>query len=96
MTDTDPIYPFKKIYGKDNSLQNALLFIGILLSAVMLVSRTVGIFMTPKINLPMTVIGYVGDILIAPLSYAISCLLLSVIYARNEKRKAMRKLFEET
>lgn len=93
-TDTDPIYPFKKIYGKGNSLQSALLSLGILLSAVMIILRTVGIILTPQVNIPMTIVGYVGDVLIVPLSYAISCFLLSWLYSRNEKRKAMRVLFD--
>ena len=93
-TEIDPIYPFKKIYGKGNSLQSALLSLGILLSAVMIISRTVGIILTPQVNIPMTIVGYVGDVLIVPLSYAVSCFLLSWLYAKNEKRKAMRQLFE--
>ena len=95
VTKIDPIYPFKKIYGKGNLLQSALLSIGILLSAVMIISRTAGIIIAPPENIPMTIVGYIGDILIVPLSYAISCFLLSWLYSKNEKRAAMRQLFKE-
>ena len=95
VTDVTSVYPFKKIYGKGNSLQSALLFLGILLSAVMIISRTVGILIAPTDKILMTVIGYLGDLLIIPMSYAISCFLLSYLYSKNEKKKAMRKLFAE-
>ena len=92
-TDIDPIYPFKKLYGKGNLLQSSLLSIGILLSAVKVISRTVGLIIAAPDNILMTVGSYVGDILIVVISYAISCLLLSVLYGQNEKRKAMRILY---
>lgn len=94
-THVYPVYPFKKIYGKGNHLQSALLSIGILLSAVKIVSRTVGIIIAAPESILMTVGGYMSDLLIVVVSYAISCLLLSVLYGENEKRKAMRILYKE-
>ena len=94
-THVAPVYPFKKIYGKGNPLQSALLSIGILLSAVKIVSRTAGIIIAAPESILMTVGGYASDLLIVVVSYAISCLLLSVLYGENEKRKAMRVLYKE-
>lgn len=94
------VYPFKKIYGKGNTLQSALLSIGIMLSAVKIISRSIDILnmlingYTPE-NLLYVILSYVTDIMIVALSYAISCYLLSVIYGQNEKRAAMRALFEK-
>ena len=94
------VYPFKKIYGKGNTLQSALLSIGIMLSAVKIISRSIDILnmlinrYTPE-NLLYVILSYVTDIMIVALSYAISCYLLSVIYGQNEKRVAMRTLFEK-
>ncbi|MBQ8850290.1 MAG: hypothetical protein IJ011_08180 [Clostridia bacterium] len=94
-TDIASIYPFKKIYGKDNLLQGCLLSLGILLSAVKIISRTLALFITAPDSILMTVGGYAGDILIVVISYAVSCLLLSWLYGKNEKRKAMRILYNK-
>lgn len=94
-TDVSPVYPFTKIFSKSNPLQCAILAIGILLSAVKLISRTVGIIIIPPEALLMTVAGYLGDLLIVVVAYAVSCLTLSVLYSQNEKRKAMRILYNE-
>ena len=93
--DISPIYPFKKIYGKGNLLQGCLLAIGILLSAVKVISRTAALAIALPDSILMTVGGYIGDIIIIVISYAVSCLLLSVLYSRNERRKAMRVLYGE-
>ncbi len=93
--DISPIYPFKKIYGKGNLLQGCLLALGILLSAVKIVSRTLALTIALPDSALMTVGGYVGDLIIIVISYAVSCLLLSVLYSRNERRKAMRILYSE-
>lgn len=93
--DIDPIYPFKKIYGKGNLLQGCLLTLGILLSAVKVVSRTFALIIALPDSILMTVGGYVGDLIIIVISYAVSCLLLSVLYSRNERRKAMRMLYSK-
>ena len=91
----DPIYPFKKIYDKGNILQSCLLTLGILLSAVKIISRSTALFIAIPDNIFMTVIGYIGDVLIVVISYSISCLLLSWLYSINEKRKAMRILYDK-
>ena len=94
-TCVSPVYPFQKIYGKDNLLQGCLLSIGILLSAVKVITRTFGLFIAAPDSIMLTVGGYIGDIVIIALSYAISCLLLSVLYGENEKRKAMHILYNK-
>ena len=94
-TDIRPIYPFTKLFKWSNLLQRALLSIGILLSSVKLISRTVGLIIYPTEDLLMTVAGYAGDLIIVIISYAVSCLVLSLIYGQNEKRKAMKLLYGE-
>lgn len=93
--DIEPIYPFKKIYGKGNPLQGCLLTLGILLSAVKIISRTTALFIALPDSIIMTVGGYFSDVIIIVISYAVSCFLLSWLYSKNEKKQAMRKLYEE-
>ncbi len=93
--DLSEIYPFTKIYGKGNPLQGCLLALGILLSAVKLITRTVALFVSVPESILLTVGGYASDLLIVVISYALSCLLLSVLYSQNEKRLAIKKLYGE-
>jgi len=94
-TDISKLYPFKKIYSRHNMLQVCLLTIGILLSAVKLISRTFAIIIESTESVMLTIGGYVGDVLIIIISYAISCFLLSWLYGRNEKKKALQKIYED-
>ena len=91
--DIEPIYPFKKIYGKGNLLQGCLLAFGILLSAAKIISRTTALFITLPSSVLMTVGGYFSDLLIIVISYAVSCFLLSLLYSQNEKKRAMHMLY---
>lgn len=89
------IYPFTKIFGKGNPLQGCLLALGVLLSAVKLITRTIALFVSLPDSILLTVGGYASDLLIVIISYALSCLLLSVLYSQNEKRLAIKKLYKE-
>ena len=93
--DLSAIYPFTKIYGKGNPLQGCLLTLSILLSAVKLISRTVALFLSFPESILLTVGGYASDLLIVVISYALSCLVLSILYSQNEKRLALKKLYGE-
>ena len=94
-TDVDPVYPFTKLFKWSNLLQRALLWMGILLSSAKLITRTVGIITYQNQDIIMTVAGYGCDLIIVIISYAVSCLALSVLYSQNEKKRAMRVLYGE-
>ncbi len=96
------VYPFTKIYGKDNPLQGCLLVLSVLLSAVNIIAHTVELIQVciSKPDNMWTVVGiysatYAVDLIIIVISYAIPCLLLSVLYSQNEKRKAMYLLYKK-
>ncbi len=99
----ETLYPFKKIYSTKNPLQNCILSIGILLSSVNLIQRTYDLYdtlngstgnMSLEIGLSIAG-GYVTDIILIIIAYAISCFLLSLLYSKNEKRLAMAKLYDD-
>ena len=101
--NTEALYPFKKLFEKTNPLQVCLLCVGAVISFAKLLSRSADLFDTILVGtgtmsaglIAITVLGYVADVLLVVLSYALSCFILSWLYGLNERRLTTSKLYGE-
>jgi len=95
LSDTDELYPFRKIFSRENPLQLCALIVGIILSAEKILFRLLFdlSYGAPEsfAEVMIMVVYYASDILIGIIYYCISVLVYHQLLRPKKQKKKSRK-----